>query len=100
MGPASPFTESGLPVVRGLVVVEASIAISRCVIRDQRIDRVSGSRLELLLAVVDDVAALALVVLQGRPGNRVILLSHPKEAAKADDGEHDVIGRLVQDDVL
>src|SRR5579871_3695777 len=90
------FEGSLRPVVRGLVIVVGAIAVLQAVVAGEFLDRVSGRRAQLVLGVVDDVAAIAVVVGQRTPGQRMILFRNAKEATEAHYREHDVVGFLVQ----
>src|SRR5437763_1521829 len=67
-------------------VVGVDVAAARVVPHADLAGRVGRRALQPAPIEVDDVAALAGVVLQLAPGQRVILVADPEETAKAEDG--------------
>jgi hypothetical protein len=85
---------------RGLIVVICSITISQAVIAGELFERVGWSVFQLLLGVVDDVTVRVLLVVEARPGNRVILFPDTEKAAETHDCEYDAVRLLVENDIF
>src|SRR5579864_2959308 len=90
----------GVPIPRSLVIVVDAVAELQSIIAGELIDRAGWSRLQLLLRIVHHVGALRFVVFQPRPGDGMVLLGHAEESAETYDGKQDVVGLLVEHDVL
>src|SRR6185437_9153983 len=88
-----------LPVVRRFVeVVSARPEIA--VVLGHVFKARSRRLFEHVLRHRDDIAAFVGVVVEHRPGNRMVFLAHAENAAETEDGEHDVVGHFVENDIL
>src|SRR6185437_3797880 len=90
---------TSLPVVRRLVEVVSArpeIAVVLGHVFEPRARRL----FEHILGHGHDIAALVGVVIENRPGNRMVFLPHAENTAEAEHGEHDVVRHLVENDVL
>src|SRR5688572_19430791 len=89
-----------MPVRFRAVVRECAIAERATVALRQRLDRVCGGVLQLLGRERNGVPAAVWIVVELAPGHGVVLLAHPEHAAEAHDSEQDVVGSLLEHDVL
>src|SRR5690349_17950698 len=79
---------TSLPVVGSLVEIVSTRSEIAVILR--HIFQTSGRRLlENIFRHRDDVAALVGIVIEHRPGNRMIFFSHAENAAESEHGEHD-----------
>ena len=88
------------PVARCVVIVVHAVAIGFAAFARELLDRVGGRGLQLILGQIDHITAFRFVVIERAPRQRVIFFTDAEKAAEADDGEHDVVRGLVENDVL
>src|SRR5262245_22312866 len=98
--PGSGRAERSMPVGLRAVMRERAIAERAAVAFREGLDRVRRSVLQLLRRERDGVAAAVRVVVELAPGHGVVLLADPEHASEADDREQDVVGGLLEHDVL
>ena len=55
---------------------------------------------KLFFRIGDDIAAFLFLIIEARPGDRVVFFTNAKKAAKAHHAEHDVVRGLVEHDVF
>src|SRR4029077_4448150 len=84
---------------RRLVVLVGTLA-EPTIFAGQLLDRTGRRGLELRAGIVHAIGTQVLVILERLPGKRVVFLVHAEETSEPDHGEHDVVGLLVQYDVL
>src|SRR6185437_2425486 len=89
------------PILFGVIIAERfGTDRAFAVLAGQIFHTVCGSVLQGILAQRYDIAALVRIVIQNGPWDRTELLAHPEHAARAQNGEHDVVRHLVENDIL